>query len=163
MPPSTKRRVGNTKSLIRTARQKKVKIKSPYFLSVARNSLLTNKAEADGALIPPPPSPSVLRFTQPKEGFEVTPGISRIERRALTNRANPSSFNQIKTESTGKLSSFNFHWTKTLYQNNLKNIAFCFYIYQGLKMQLVICNNAKENFSWESEKMNVKFHNNCEK
>ena len=24
------------------------------------------------------------------------------------------------------------------------------------------CNNAKENFSWESEKMNVRFYNNCE-
>ena len=28
-------------------------------------------------------------------------------------------------------------------------------------MWLVICNNTKENFSWESEKMNVKFHKNC--
>ena len=25
-------------------------------------------------------------------------------------------------------------------------------------MQLVICNNTKENFLWEPEKMNVKFH-----
>ena len=24
-----------------------------------------------------------------------------------------------------------------------------------------MCNNTKENFSWESEKMNVKFHKNC--
>ena len=29
-------------------------------------------------------------------------------------------------------------------------------------MSLVICNNTKENFSWESEKMNVKFHKNYE-
>ena len=29
-------------------------------------------------------------------------------------------------------------------------------------MELVIHNNTKENFSWESEKMNVKFHKNCE-
>ena len=29
-------------------------------------------------------------------------------------------------------------------------------------MQLVICNNTKENFSWETEKMNVKFCKNCE-
>ena len=29
-------------------------------------------------------------------------------------------------ESTRKLSNFNFQWTKTLYQNNLKNIAFFF-------------------------------------
>ena len=29
-------------------------------------------------------------------------------------------------------------------------------------MQLIICSNTKENFSWETEKMNVKFHKNCE-
>ena len=28
-------------------------------------------------------------------------------------------------------------------------------------MQVVICNDTKENCSWESEKMNVKFHKNC--
>ena len=39
----------------------------------------------------------------------------------------------IKTESTRKLSNFNFQWTKTLYQNSLKNIAFFFFnIFQGL-------------------------------
>ena len=27
---------------------------------------------------------------------------------------------------------YNFQWTKTLYQNNLNNIAFFFYIFQGL-------------------------------
>ena len=27
---------------------------------------------------------------------------------------------------------------------------------------LVICNNTKGNFSWEYEKINVKFHKNCE-
>ena len=30
---------------------------------------------------------------------------------------------EVKTESTRKLSNFNFQWTKTLYQNNLKNIG----------------------------------------
>ena len=34
----------------------------------------------------------------------------------------------IKREFTRKLSNFNPQWTKTLYQNNLKNIAF-FYIF----------------------------------
>ena len=29
-------------------------------------------------------------------------------------------------------------------------------------MYLVISNNTKENFPWGSEKMNVKFHKNCE-
>jgi len=39
-----------------------------------------------------------------------------------------------KTKSIRKLSTsnFNFQWTKTLYQNNLNNIAFLFYIFQGL-------------------------------
>ena len=32
----------------------------------------------------------------------------------------------IKTESTRKLSNFNFQWTETMYQINLKNIAFFF-------------------------------------
>ena len=40
----------------------------------------------------------------------------------------------IKTESIRKLSSINSQWTKILYQYNLKNIAFFFYIFQGLKM-----------------------------
>ena len=30
----------------------------------------------------------------------------------------------FKTESIRKLSNFNFQWTKTVYQNNLNNIAF---------------------------------------
>ena len=47
---------------------------------------------------------------------------------------------------------------KTLYQNNLKHIELFFYIFQGLKMYLVICNNTKENFLREPNKMNVKFH-----
>ena len=29
---------------------------------------------------------------------------------------------------------FNFQWTKTLYQNNLKHIAFFFYIFQELNI-----------------------------
>ena len=62
----------------------------------------------------------------------------------------------LKTESTRKLSNFNSQWTKTLYQNDLKNIASFF------KRYLVICNNIKDYFSWEPEKMNLKFHKNCE-
>jgi len=53
--------------------------------------------------------------------------------------------------------SINFQWTKTLYQNNLNNITFFFTFFQGL-MLLVICKNTKENFLWEREKTNVKFH-----
>ena len=36
------------------------------------------------------------------------------------------------TESIRKLSNFIFQWTKTLYQNNLKNTGFFFYIFEGL-------------------------------
>ena len=64
---------------------------------------------------------------------------------------------QLKTESTRKLSICNFQWTKTLYQNNLKNIAFFFTFFKGYICILVICNNTKENFSSEHEKMNVHF------
>ena len=36
-----------------------------------------------------------------------------------------------KTESTRKLSNFDFHWTKILYQNNLKHIAFFLTFFKG--------------------------------
>ena len=39
---------------------------------------------------------------------------------------------KFKKESFRKLSNFNFQWTKTLDQNNSNNIAFFFYIFQGL-------------------------------
>ena len=39
----------------------------------------------------------------------------------------------FKEESTRKLSNFDFQWTKTLYQNNLKNIAFFFTFFKGLR------------------------------
>ena len=45
-------------------------------------------------------------------------------------------------ESARELSNSNFQWTKTLF-------------FKGLR-----CSNTKENFSWKSEKMNVKFHKN---
>ena len=40
----------------------------------------------------------------------------------------------FKRESNRKLSNFNFQQTKALYQNNLNNIAFFLYIFQGLKI-----------------------------
>ena len=41
-----------------------LKLKSPYFTSVAQHSHLTNKPEADGArILPRPLSSSVLHFT----------------------------------------------------------------------------------------------------
>ena len=65
----------------------------------------------------------------------------------------------FKTEFTRKLSNFNSQWTKTLYQNNLKNISSFFTFFQGLKRYLFICNNY---FSWEPKKINVIFHKNFE-
>ena len=66
---------------------------------------------------------------------------------------------ELNMESTRKLSKFNFQGTKTLCQNNLKNIAFFFTFFKSYRCLLVICNNTKKNFSWEPEKINVKFHN----
>ena len=40
----------------------------------------------------------------------------------------------IKMESIRKLSNFNFQWTKTLYQNNLCNIAFFFTFFKGYRI-----------------------------
>ena len=60
-------------------------------------------------------------------------------------------------ESIGKLSNFNFQWIKTLYQDNLKHIAF-FFTFSRAKDVISFCSNTKENFLWESEKKSVKFH-----
>ena len=38
---------------------------------------------------------------------------------------------KIKTESSRKLSNFNLQWTKTLYQDSLKHIAFFFLHFSG--------------------------------
>ena len=72
-----------------------------------------------------------------------------------------------ETKSIRKLSNFNFQWTKTLYQNNLHNIATIshsfFTSFKGYRHNLlVICNNTKDYFSREPEKINVKFHKNYE-
>ena len=52
---------------------------------------------------------------------------------------------RVKTESVRRLSNFNFQWAKTLYEDNLRNYCILFYIFQGLKMSLVICSKTKEN------------------
>ena len=43
----------------------------------------------------------------------------------------------IKTESIRKLSNFNFQWTKTLYQNNLKYITFFFTLFKSYRCNLL--------------------------
>ena len=48
--------------------------------------------------------------------------------------SNPRNWRRFKTESIRKLSNFNFHWTKTLYQNNLtKYIALSFTFFKGYR------------------------------
>ena len=42
-----------------------------------------------------------------------------------------------------------------MYQNNLKNIAF----FKAMDIISYLPDNTKENVLWESEKINVKFHN----
>ena len=60
----------------------------------------------------------------------------------------------FKMESTKKLSNFNFQWTKTSYQNNLKHnyfIAFFFTFFKGYKdVIIVICNLTPKKFSYGS-------------
>ena len=68
---------------------------------------------------------------------------------------------QVKTESTAKLSNFNFYWTKILYQDNLKILP-SFLHFSRAKDVITICSDTEKNFSWKSEKMNVKFHKNCD-
>ena len=53
--------------------------------------------------------------------------------------------NAVETESTRTLSNFNFQWTKTLCQNNLKHIAFFFTFFKG-KDVISHLYNTKENF-----------------
>ena len=49
----------------------------------------------------------------------------------------PASIKSVKTESIRKLSNFNFQWTKTLYQNNLKHIAFFFAFFESYGCNLL--------------------------
>ena len=44
---------------------------------------------------------------------------------------------KVKTESIRKLSNFNFQWTKILYQNNLKHIAFFFAFFESYGCNLL--------------------------
>ena len=83
----------------------------------------------------------------------------------------------FKTESTRKLSNFNFQWAKTLYQNNSKDIAFFFLHFSRAKDVVVICNNChqrkflmgtRENECQISQnyifhvKFYLCFHNSCD-
>ena len=53
--------------------------------------------------------------------------------------------------------------TKTLYQNNLNNIAFFFFFTYFKRYRYNdICNNTKDYLSSQPKKVNAKFHKNCE-
>ena len=61
----------------------------------------------------------------------------------------------IKTDSMGrKLSNFNFQWTKILYHNYLKHIAFFFTLFSGYGCNWLSA-NTKQNFLWEPKKMKM--------
>ena len=49
------------------------------------------------------------------------------------NELKTNSIFAVKTESNRKLNNFNLQWIKALYQNNLKNIAFFFTFFKGLR------------------------------
>ena len=70
--------------------------------------------------------------------------------------------NVIKTESTRKLSNFNFQWTKALYQNNLKSIEFFFTFFEGLRCNKSYVVTPKKISHGSPRKLNVKFHKNCD-
>ena len=53
----------------------------------------------------------------------------------------------IKTEYIRKFSNFNFEWTKTLYQNNLNNIAFFSHFSRAIEMIIQI---TPKTISYES-------------
>ena len=48
------------------------------------------------------------------------------------------------------------------YQNNLNSTAFFCTFFKGYRYNLSSCNNTKDYFFWEPNKINVKFHQNCE-
>ena len=62
-------------------------------------------------------------------------------------------------ESIRKLSNFNFQWTKTLYQNNFKHIAFFFTLFEGYKCNKFSEITPKKRFLWELKKTNFKSFN----
>ena len=67
----------------------------------------------------------------------------------------------IKRLSIRILSNFNFQWTKTLYQNNLKHIAFFFFLtlFKGYKCNKLYEITPKKRFLWEPKKQTSKASN----
>ena len=68
---------------------------------------------------------------------------------------------EINTESIRKLSNFYFQWTKTLYQNKFKQIAFFFPVFEGYKCNKLYEITPKKKCLREPEKTkfkSFKFH-----
>ena len=63
---------------------------------------------------------------------------------------------EINTESIRKLSNFYFQWTKTLYQNKFKQIAFFFPVFEGYKCNKLYEITPKTRFLCEPNKTNFK-------
>ena len=59
---------------------------------------------------------------------------------------------RLKTESISKLSRFNFQWTKTLYQNNLKHIAFIITLFENYRCNLLSVIAPKTISYWSGRK-----------
>ena len=70
--------------------------------------------------------------------------------------ANEVETKEIKTKFIWKLSNFNFQWTKTLYQNNFKHIAFFFTLFKGYKCNTLYEITLKKRFLLEPKKTNFK-------
>ena len=144
-------------------------------VTIASGGVLPNihpellKKRKGGKLVAPeelkPKKPRTSTAPKPKAGtsgkkMPASPAKKTPEKSQASGKGKKKGVSTVfKTESTKKLSNLNFQWTKTLYQNNLKHIAFFFTFFKGYKdVIIVICNNSKEIFLWELEKMNVKFH-----
>ena len=63
---------------------------------------------------------------------------------------------EINTESIRKLSNFYFQWTKTLYQNKFKQVAFFLTIFEGYKCNKLYEITPKKRFLCEPKKTNFK-------
>ena len=59
-------------------------------------------------------------------------------------------------KSIWKLSNFNFQWTKTLYHNNFKHIAFFFTLFKGYKCDKLFEITPKTRFLLQSANTNFK-------
>ena len=89
------------------------------FKPAVEKTQLTNYTDDDGKT-------DTLTWTQPQK--------ARIFRNT---RNDPKLWIIVKTEVIRKSRNFNFQWTKTLYQNNLNNIAFFFFLHFSRAIDII--------------------------